>query len=289
MVSETLVLLVLLGCGAVMADRRAPGWLVAIVVALQGGWLHRLYTAAHEAVHGKLVRGRPWLNDLIGQLLLLPLLTPLRIYRHIHRFHHAYNRHDERTSALELFRVRHPERPTTRFAATVVWWMAVFGGGFLLYSLASVLLFLLLPKGVAQRLSPAFDGWSGRDRARAIGAWSMGVAVHAALAAVLGLRGWMLALGAPMLVFAWLYSLIMYVYHYDTAIGGAPADRVRSLRAGRLFAWWLLNFQEHATHHARPTLPWYALPAHATQAPSERRSIASGVLAQLKGPRLVRR
>lgn len=114
LVLETVGIALLLGAAALYGDATGRWPLTLLAIGAQGCWLHRFYTAALEAVHGKLISGAPRLNDALGQALLLPLVTPLRVYRKIHRFHHGFNRRDEHTSALDVFVVAHPHRALVR-------------------------------------------------------------------------------------------------------------------------------------------------------------------------------
>src|SRR5687768_8305828 len=64
------------------------GWLpLALLVVAQGLWLDRMYIAAHEAIHKKLLPDSPKQNDFWGTLLLLPVAAPFTVYRKIHFFH----------------------------------------------------------------------------------------------------------------------------------------------------------------------------------------------------------
>lgn len=289
LVFETLAVGIGIAFVALWSDDRGLLPVTALAVFLQGCWIHRLYTTAHEAVHQKLIVGDPAWNDIVGQALLLPLVTPLRVYRKIHRFHHGFNRRDAHTSALDTFVVDHPDSPVVRAACYAVWFVAVFLGGFFVHSLVSVLLFLALPLSVAQRVSPAFKGWTRADQLVSIGTFLLGVAVHLSVVAWLGVHGWALVLGWPFVVFAWVYSMLVYIYHYATPLGGDLQANARSLRHNPVFSWWLLNFNEHATHHAHPTLPWYELPTRRIEPTSGPTTILGAVLAQLRGPSVVGR
>ena len=276
-----------------MAQAPAELWIAAPAIAAQGCWLHRLYVVGHEAVHGKLFPDRPILNDLVGQLFLLPLMVPLRIYRKIHRFHHGHNRRDHRTSALDTFVVPAGAGRLRRGLCRVAWYLSVFAGGFFVHSLVSVVLFLALPLRLARRVSPAFEGWTGRDQLASLAAFAAGLGLHLGVAALLGADGWARALGWPFAVFAWVYSLFVYIYHYDTSYGAPVKHNVRSLERDRFASWWLLNFNEHATHHRDPSIPWYALPGRGRPPPpgyegnQKVATIGAAVLQQLRGPRIV--
>jgi fatty acid desaturase len=269
-----------------------------LVIILQGCWLHRLYVVAHEASHGKLWPHSP-LNDLLGQALLLPLLLPLRIHRKIHAFHHGHNRRDHTTSALDTFVIARRASATGRLLARArchaLWYLGVFAGGFFVHSLVSVVLFLAMPLRLARRISPAFRGWTHVDQLRSLAAFGLGLGLHLGVAGLFGARVWVLTLGWPLLAFAWVYSLLVYIYHYDTDYGPQVRFHVRGLRRSPVAAWWLLNFNEHATHHRAPKLPWYELPAHGEPLPPAHadnqkiETIGAAILHQLRGPRIIER
>ncbi|MEZ4316187.1 MAG: fatty acid desaturase [Myxococcota bacterium] len=275
----------------------AAGWalespvLIGLSAIAQGFWFQRLYCVGHEGAHGKLWYAHPRRNDLWGQLALLPLLVPLPVFRKIHRFHHGCNRRDVHTSALDVFVVSRAT-PLARLRAWVVWLLAVFGGGWFVHSVVSIVLFLALPVRLAQRVSPAFAGWSLRDRLVSIGVFALALAGHVALWGLGGTSLWVAVAGAPLAVFAWVYSAQLYVYHYATTLGPEVTLHARRLRSP-LASWWLLHLNEHDTHHRRPSVVWYALPEVGEPLPEGFTSnqdvdtFAQGVLHQLRGPTVI--
>jgi fatty acid desaturase len=294
LIAETLavfVLLALLGALALTSLPPRLGWPVAALAAIaQGLWLDRLYTVAHEAVHRKLFPLSPWLNDGLGSALMLPLVAPFTIFRKIHGFHHGANRRDPESAALDHFRVG-PSAPgwaRTRFKA--VWIFYVFGGGFFLHTLATVLIFLILPSRQAVRISPVFRAWPPRLRAQAWLEFGLGIGLHAAAAAALGGEMYFALLGLPTMVFAWFWSLLLYIYHYRTTVGPDVRHNVRSLPRQPFFSWLLLNFNEHATHHRDPNIPWYELPERRYRLPASHSgnddvsSLAEAIWQQRRGP-----
>jgi fatty acid desaturase len=293
---ESVAIAALLAAATITLDRQ-PGPVaasgVAMLIAAQGCWLHRLYVVAHEASHAKLWPSDRRINDLLGQLILLPLMLPLRIHRKIHAFHHGHNRRDLETSALDTFVIRGRASVLRRLWCHLLWYVAVFAGGFFIHSLVSVVLFLAMPLSLARKISPAFKGWTVTDQLRSLAAFGLGLGLHLGVAQLLGARGWALSLGWPLLAFAWVYSLLVYIYHYDTSYGPAVRHHVRGLRRSPLASWWLLNFNEHATHHREPKLPWYQLPEHRQPLPPEFAgnqkvdTIAAAILRQLRGPHVI--
>lgn len=305
LLGETVLVAALLVAASLALDgarERLPmmaGVGLPLLVLLQGCWLHRLYVVAHEASHRKLWPESAKLNDALGQALLLPLLLPLRIHRKIHAFHHGHNRRDHETSAIDTFVIRRRRtrlgRALARTRCFVLWYLAVFAGGFFIHSLVSVVLFLAMPMSLARRISPAFKGWRLRDQLRSLATFGLGLGFHLGVAAWLGARAWALCLGWPLLAFAWVYSLLVYIYHYDTSYGPGVRYHVRSLRPNRLASWWLLNFNEHATHHRKPKLPWYQLPEQRVEQPEayadnqQVETIFGAIVFQLRGPRIFER
>ena len=293
MLAETgLIGLGLYGLAAAMTLSEAPPALAALPALGMGFWMQRLYVVGHEAAHRKLLQTR-WQNDLAGQLALLPILVPLSVFRAIHRFHHADNRRTPRISALDVFPVPAGAGPLRRGLCVALWYAAVFAGGWFLHGLVSVLLFLLLPPRLARRVSPAFRRWTVRDQLSAAGRFALGVGLHVGTGLWLGAAGWWWCLGLPLLVFAWVYSAQLYVYHYRTTVGPQTRFHARRLRGGRWVSWWLLNLNEHDTHHREPRIPWYDLPAHRADPPPAfaanhtGHTFLQGVLHQLRGPTIV--
>jgi fatty acid desaturase len=263
---------------------------VALLAIPQGMWLDRMYTVAHEAVHFKLFPGRTRLNDAVATLLLAPIAAPLSVYRRIHGFHHGGNRRDRATAALDQFRTQGPPSPAMRRMYGLLWNFYVFGGGFFLHSLLTILIFLVVPARRAARISPVFRNWPARMRLRAWAEFGVGAALHAAVIGFAGWTIWLAMLGLPLLVFAWLWSMLLYIYHYRTSIGPDVRRNVRSLPRQPFFSWLLLNFNEHATHHRDPTIPWYALPDHRDPADvpgaEDVRSLGAAIRQQRAGPTL---
>lgn len=271
-----------------------PGrWaLLAVLVVMQGLWLDRMYIAAHEAIHKKLYPSRPRLNDFWGTALLMPVAAPFTVYRRIHYFHHGHNRRDHHTANLDTFVVRGDITAARRAYYNAVWIFYVFLGGFFIHSLVSVLLFLVVPTQTAMRISPVFKHWTMDRRLRSWGELGIGIGYHAAVWMAFGAGGWVIALGLPLAVFAWVWSLLLYVYHYDTSTGPDVRHNVRSLPRQRFFSWLLLNFNEHATHHHDPGIPWFQLPDRRHELPpayhenQKVHSLWAAIWQQRRGPLL---
>lgn len=263
------------------------------LLLFQGLWYYRIYIVGHETAHKKLFPNNLKLNDLMGTLVLIPLLVPINIYRKIHYFHHGFNRKDEHTSALDIFVINGRFRKLKTIYYYIIWYLSVFCGGFFLHSLISVLLFLFIPSKYAIKISPAFKGWTYKDQFKAIFLFSLGIAFHFTIYYFYGKENYLLVLGLPLLSFAWVLSLLVYIFHYDTTIGVEVRYNVRSVHKIPVMSWILMNFNEHATHHQYPNVPWYELPNKRKALPEyylnknqNTWNFFKAVLNQVKGPHI---
>ena len=207
--------------------------------------------------------------------------------------HHSSNRKDEQTSALEVYPIPANAPVYRRLLPYLLWYVGIAFGGWFLHSLVSILFFLFLPLRVAQKVSPAFQGWTRRDQIKSIFAFVLPMLVHLAIGWQVGPATWAYFYGLPFVVFAWVYSIQLYVYHYATSIGPKTVFHARRLTDSNLISWWLLNLNSHDTHHRRPKVVWYKLPEAASPLPSEFshnqnvNSFSAGILQQFKGPKVI--
>ena len=261
------------------------------LLIFQGLWFYRIYIVGHESAHKKLFNQNLKLNDIIGSIVLIPLLVPITIYRKIHYFHHGFNRKDEHTSNLDTYVIKGKHKQIKKKYYYIVWYLSVFCGGFFLHSLVSVFLFLFVPPKLAIKISPAFKGWTFKDQFKSIALFSLGILFHFSIYHFFGKQVYLLALGYPLLSFAWVLSMLVYIFHYNTTIGDEVRYNVRSVEYVPFFSWVLMNFNDHATHHQYPNIPWYELPEKRKSLPEfynqknqNTWNFFRAILNQLKGP-----
>lgn len=299
LVVETLSVFILTCCIATallyLPVSKTTYWLLyAPLLVFQGLWFYRFYIVGHEASHGKLFKDNKAANDIWGSVVLLPLMVPVTIYRKIHMFHHGFNRKDHHTSALDTYVIHGKPTWLKKAYCYILWYLGVFFGGFFLHSLVSILLFLFVPVSLSRKISPAFNNWTIKDQVKSILLFAIGVALHISVYLLLGKDIYLVTLGYPMLSFAWVLSLLVYIFHYDTTTGTGVRFNVRSVRRVPVMSWVLMNFNEHATHHQYPNIPWYELPSRSTPLPEEYSSrnqntwnFFRAIANQLKGPHIV--
>lgn len=268
--------------------------LAIVTLFLTGCWYQRIFLVGHEASHWKLWPSSRIINDILGQAFLLVILVPVKAFRKIHVFHHRYNRKDVQTSALDTFVIESGSGRWSRIKAYGAWYFLVFCGGFFIHSLISILILLMVPPSVARKVSPAFKGWTMTDQLQAMALFGLAIAIQWSVAHFAGFTCWLSFFGLPLVFFAWVYSVLTYIFHYNTSFGPLTYMNVRSLKANFVVRWWLLNFNEHAVHHKFPQIPWFNLAAHAQSNPEEeiyrkKKSLVQGILALLSGPNIVER
>lgn len=263
------------------------------LLIFQGLWYYRIYIVGHESAHKKLIYNNQMLNDIIGSIVLIPLLVPINIYRKIHYFHHGFNRKDEHTSNLDTYVIKGKHKQLKKIYYYSIWYLSVFCGGFFLHSLVSFFLFLFVPPKLAVKISPAFKGWSFKDQLKSILLFSLGILFHYSIYYFFGKQVYLLSLGYPLVSFAWVLSLLVYIFHYDTTVGNEVRYNVRSVKPIPFFSWVLMNFNEHSTHHQHPNIPWYELPKKRNSLPEfydqknqNTWNFFKAIINQLKGPNI---
>jgi fatty acid desaturase len=298
LILETIVIFMLNSFLAIFINRYFQNHLVKYalyfpLLIFQGLWCYRIYIVGHESAHKKLFSKNIILNDLIGNIMLIPLFVPITIYRKIHYFHHGFNRKDAHTSNLDTFIIRGKHKVFKKMYYYFVWYLNVFLGGFFIHSLVSVFLFLFIPPKIALKISPAFRDWRLKDQLLSIFLFSLSVLFHYNVFAIFGKTVYLFTLGFPLLSFAWVLSLLVYIFHYKTTIGNEVRFNVRSVRYVPIFSWILMNFNEHATHHQFPNIPWYELPDNRKNLPEiysiknqNTWSFFKAILNQFKGPNI---
>ncbi len=299
LIAETLIIFIIQSIVAVSIQHLPLSsgirWAIyAPVLLFQGLWFYRFYIVGHEASHNKLIRENKQLNDFWGSVVLLPIMVPITIYRKIHMFHHGFNRKDHHTSSLDTFVIKGKPTLMRKLYCYTVWYISVFMGGFFIHSLISILLFLFVPVSLSKKISPAFNNWGVKDQLRSIALFSLGVALHLSVFVLLGKEIYLYTLGYPMLSFAWVLSMLVYIFHYDTTTGTGVRFNVRSVDRVPVFSWILMNFNEHATHHQYPNVSWHELPAKSTPLPQEYHdqnqntwNFFRAIINQFKGPTIV--
>jgi len=263
-----------------------------LILIFQGFWFYRLYIFGHEASHWKLFDNKI-INDIIGSIFLFPILTPINIFRKIHNYHHGFNRKNYKTSCLDTFTTK-KLNGLKKIYFYSIWYLAIFAGGMFLHSLVSVVLFLFIPPFVSRKISPAFNNWTMKNQITAILLFLSAIGFHSVIYLIFGIEIYLYVLAFPLLSFAWILSMFVYIFHYRTTVGDATKYNARSLNRVSFLSWILMNFNQHATHHQKPDISWYDLPGKRIELPEEFRKLNqntknmfTAVFQQFKGPVII--
>jgi fatty acid desaturase len=226
------------------------GWLnLPSTTVLLVIWVAWFMSMQHELIHGHPTR-RPWLNALLGQAPL-SIWYPYGLYRDSHLLHHS-------DSDLTLPDID----PESTYVSPARWNRAgpVMRG--LLTARKTLLGRLLLgpPWGVIVLLAGTCRDFTQGDWRR-LPLW-LG---HGALCAIL-LYGIERIAGLPagyyLLAVTWpALSLASVRSFYEHRASADIAERTVINEGGWFTRLLFLNNNLHAAHHARPDVPWYALPA----------------------------
>ncbi len=237
-----------------------PHWPLRLVASVAAGLLIvRGFVLYHDVLHGSLARGSPLLRSAFYAYGVL-VLTPPRVWRQTHNYHHAHTAQLvgshvgsfatvnlsmwQKMTTRQRFRYMAARHPLTLLCA----YFTVFLYGVCLSS------FLRDPK----------KNW---DSGLALG-------VHFALSATVlilgGLQTYVFVLLVPFLVAHSLGAYLFYAQHNFPAIRIAPRESWSYARAALesssyipmspVMAWFTANIGYHHVHHLNPSIPFYRLP-----------------------------
>src|SRR5689334_1403969 len=252
----------------------APTWIVAALA--YGGWIaltlgyHALPWWAvlpaagyvmglygslqHETIHGHPSRWQ-LVNEALAWVPLW-LWLPYPIYRDEHRTHHDdailtdpfADPESKYAGPADWPRFGAVRRAALRFNTTLLGRLTIGP-------------VLAMSDFLRRELRAMIAGEPGRRRV-----WSL----HAL--ALVPVLAWLWLCGVPLWAYVLLFvypglSLTLLRSFAEHIAAAEPKSRTVTVEAGLLFSLLFLNNNLHALHHARPELPWFALPRLARQLP----------------------
>jgi fatty acid desaturase len=231
--------------GLTLGYHALPWW----VLLSAAGCVMALYgSLQHETIHGHPTRLR-WLNEALGWAPLW-LWLPYPLYRDQHRAHHD--------DAILTDPFADPE---SKYAAPADWprfglvRRAVLRANTTLLGRMTIGPWLSVSDFAVREVQALRAGTPGRRRT-----W----ALHAlALVPVVAWLWWCaVPLWAYVLLFVYPGLALTLLRSFAEHIAAAdPKGRTVTVEGAAFFGLLFLNNNLHALHHARPELPWYALPA----------------------------
>lgn len=245
-----------------------------------------LWGLVHEGIHGRLMP-QPGANRLLARVLAVLLGFSFDAVQFGHLMHHRYNGHEH-------------DRPNRMKPGEPAWmsWsrhcVHLFGGHYLFTGLVSLVAFA--PARLRElAVKRALRGEQSDIAAMRRGAlkWSadseriLRIRIDFTAGALLTLFACVhYAAFWPALLLglygrAFLFSTLDNLPHYG--MGGRGNESAMNLTLHPWASIVVLNHNLHRLHHERPHLPWRALPAYSTQAPTNGNYFVAAIR-QFSGP-----
>jgi omega-6 fatty acid desaturase (delta-12 desaturase) len=266
----------------------ASWWPLRLAASLMTGLtLVRAFILFHDLHHGAIFRGSPLAKAILNAYGLV-LLTPPRVWRDTHNYHHA---HTARTHGAQRGSFR---------LLTVAQWHAAGRGERLAYRVERHPLTILLGYVTVFVLALCLGPVLRRPRRY----WDSGLALlaHGAVGASLWLLGgpgvFLFAFFIPFLVADAFGAYLFYAQHtFEGVVVPDPAEWNHTeasleacsyLRLGPVMRWFTGNIGYHHVHHLNPRVPFYRLPGAMAAIPELARptTITLGVRTVIRSFRL---
>lgn len=251
-------LALMFGASAVaVAVRPWPVRLAASVVC--GLLVVRAFIVYHDFMHGALLRGSLLARALLYVYAMLAL-TPPRVWRETHNYHHAHTAKIVGSHVgsypmvtIDMWRAMTPRQRlayrAVRSPLTILFgYLTVFVWGMCLSPL------LRSPRKYADS--------------------ALALVVHAAVVVALvrgaGVAGWAFGYGVPLAVATALGAYLFYAQHnfpemhvqprHTWSYTRAAVESSSFMQCGRVMRWFTGNIGYHHVHHLNPQIPFYRLP-----------------------------
>lgn len=248
------------GAAAVAWSERLPTVVVLVLLAIASAWYQSFQ---HEVLHG---HPTPWRRVNVA-LASVPfgLATPYWMYRDTHLAHH---REDLLTDPNE--------DPESYYTAPADWedsagwhrWLLIFRRTLIGRIVVGP---PMSTRWVLRHFATLGGGWR---RWLLLGRWLAGCALVLAVVDYAGLAWWKFALGSGHMGMA-----LTLVRSFAEHRAGPLGYRTAMVQSRGLLALVYLNNNLHVTHHRRPTVAWYRLPATVTETDVSRAASGAGLYA----------
>jgi fatty acid desaturase len=239
--------------------QRLVGHLAAIVVCaapLVFGWrfagamvvplgvlIAFLFTLSHECTHSTPFR-TPWLNDLVGHVISVPLLLPFNWFRYFHFAHHKFTNDPKRDPELE-----HGPRPATRSEFLIY----LSGWGYWRGMICQI--WRNAFGTIDAPYLPPRKHKLIRLEARLLLLCYVGLCLTLLWSWLL-IWLWIL----PVLVGQPVLRLYLLAEHGHCPAVANMLENSRTTFTNRLVRFFAWNMPYHAEHHSHPNVPFYRLP-----------------------------
>jgi fatty acid desaturase len=238
-------------CAAALASGRVPWPLWPVVSIAIGCSMAGVTFVAHEALHGGVVRGRTRIR-ILGWLGFLPFTVSPQLWMAWHnRVHHNHcgqaGVDPDMYPTIEQYRTQRGARIMADHFG--LGRKRLLGAASLLFGFTGQSLQMLFAARKTGMLTPHLHR-------RAITETAMGVAVWAAVAALVGFPAFVFVYLVPLVVANTIVMTFIMTNHNLSPLSGVNDPLVNSLSVTlpRLVEWLTLDFGFHVEHHLFPTM-----------------------------------
>jgi omega-6 fatty acid desaturase (delta-12 desaturase) len=236
-----------------------PYWLTALLMALAGGMLVRVFILFHDCCHGSLFTSRR-ANRIVGYLTGVLTFTPFDDWKFAHNLHHASAGNLNRRGIGDIKTMTKEEYLAASRRKRLAY--RIYRHPLILFGPGAALLFL-----VFQRFHSKNAG--KRERASVVYTNLTLLIIGAVASATIGLQTY-LTIQLPVLLIAGSSGLwLFYVQHQFSDVYWARHERWDPLRVAlegssylklpRILQWLTSNIGLHHVHHLKPQIPNYNL------------------------------
>ena len=249
------VLMVGLGYGAIALF---PWFLLPVAWIFTGTALTGFFVLAHDCGHRSFAKRR-WVNDLVGHVLMMPLIYPFHSWRILHNFHHTH------TNKLDVDNAWQPFQPEfyDSVGRMVRWGYTTLRGRF--WWVSSIVHWVGLHFDLSQ------FALKDRNKVKLSIAVAVGFAAIAfpLLIATTGIWGFVKFWLLPWIVYHFWMSTFTLVHHTDPDIAFVEEtewDSAQAQLAGTVhcdYPRWIEflchDISVHVPHHVSTAIPSYNL------------------------------
>lgn len=236
----------------------APWFLLPLAWGLTGTALTGFFVIAHDCGHRSFAKRR-WVNDWVGQALMLPLIYPFHSWRILHNYHHTH------TNKLDVDNAWQPFQPEYYKTLGRLGRWGYQGLRGRLWWVASIVHWLILHFDLSQ--------FQAKDRGK-VKQSVAAVVLFATIAlplliATAGIWGFVKFWLLPWLVYHFWMSTFTLVHHTDADVAFVSIDQWNAAQAQlsgtvhcnypRWVEFLCHNISVHIPHHISTAIPSYHL------------------------------
>ena len=269
--AEILVTLSLLfiGLWGIQLTLTGGHWLFyALAIVPVGLLFTRVFVMVHDLTHRTLYK-KGWVNDVVGSILGVLVLTPFYLWRKVHLVHHKEGGNTDKRPWLgdlnvQTVREYQARTPLNKFR------YRLYRNPFIMFCLGSIYVFMVDQRR-SKKSTPEHPVFGRKERLSVIGT-NIGILVFfGAITAWMGVKFLVLGMLIPLWLSGIMGIYLFYVQHNfrnkyfvpntewnlrDSAVKGSSFHDIPSI-----LMWLTANIGYHHVHTLSTRIPFYRLPS----------------------------